>query len=46
MLITPQLEFDKLLIKTASALDIPDHVYEDATLKYENEGDWLGAADS
>ncbi|MEK7440791.1 MAG: nucleotidyltransferase [Chloroflexota bacterium] len=46
MLITPQLEFDKLLIKTASALDIPDHVYEDATLKYENVGDWLGAADS
>ena len=39
-------EFDKLLIKTASALDIPDHVYEDATLKYEDVGDWLGAEDS
>jgi hypothetical protein len=48
MLITPRLnlEFDNLLIKTASALDIPDHVYEDATLKYEDVGDWLGAEDS
>lgn len=48
MLITPRPnpEFNKLLIKTASVLDIPDHVYEDATLKYEDVGDWLGAEDS
>jgi hypothetical protein len=48
MIITsrPHLEFDKLLIKTASVLDIPDHVYEDATLKYEDVGNWLGAEDS
>ena len=38
--------FDDLLIKTGSALDIPDHVYEDATLKYEDVGSWLGAEDS
>ena len=48
MLITPRpnIEFDNLLVKTALALDIPDHVYEDATLKYEDVGDWLGAEDS
>ena len=45
MLITPQLNpaFDDLLVKTGSALDIPDEVYEDATLKYEDVGNWLGA---
>ena len=40
---------DKLgdfLIKSASALDIPDHVYEDAVLKYEDVGAWLAAEDS
>ncbi|HCS77937.1 MAG TPA: hypothetical protein DIW05_09720 [Syntrophaceae bacterium] len=48
MRITPQpnSELDKLLINTASILDIPDHVYEDATLKYEDVGNWLGAEDS
>ena len=39
-------KIDELLKKTAFVLDIPDHVYEDATLKYEDVGDWLGAADS
>ncbi len=38
--------FDDLLVKAGSALDIPDHVYEDATLKYEDVGNWLGAEDS
>lgn len=48
MLIIPQrnLMIDELLTKTASVLDIPDHVYEDATLKYEDVGEWLGANDS
>ena len=27
-------------------MDIPEHVYEDATLKYEDVGNWLGAEDS
>lgn len=46
--IAPQTNpsFDDLLVKTGSALDIPDHVYEDATLKYEDIGNWLGAQDS
>jgi len=35
-----------LLTKAAEALDIPDHVYEDATLKYENVGEWLSSDDS
>ncbi len=39
-------DFSKLLSRIALALDIPDHVYEDATLKYEDVGDWLGADDS
>jgi len=46
MPITPQLEMDNLLVKAALALDIPDHVYEDATLKYEDIGNWLGAEES
>ncbi len=39
-------QLSTLLTKTASALDIPDHVYEDATLKYEDVGEWLAADDS
>lgn len=39
-------QLNTLLTKTASALDIPDHVYEDATLKYEDVGEWLAADDS
>lgn len=48
MVSSPQTtsEISKLLIKTASILDIPDHVYEDATLKYEDVGNWLNADDS
>ncbi|MHB8910728.1 MAG: nucleotide-binding domain-containing protein [Syntrophales bacterium] len=42
----PRSDFNNLLVNAASALDIPDHVYEDATLKYEDVGDWLGAEDS
>jgi len=32
---------NSLLIKIAEDLDIPDHVYEDAVLKYEDIGAWL-----
>lgn len=39
-------ELDELLIMAASILDIPDHIYEDATLKYEDVGNWLGSEDS
>lgn len=46
MLINNKAQFDALLTKAASALDIPDEVYEDATLKYEDVGDWLAATDS
>jgi len=36
----------ELLAEAAAALDIPDYVYEDATLKYEDVGSWLAAEDS
>ncbi|MCR4441248.1 MAG: nucleotidyltransferase [Peptococcaceae bacterium] len=31
-----------ILTRVSSALDIPDYVYEDATIKYEDVGAWLG----
>lgn len=43
---TTHSNFDDLLVKTGFALDIPDHVYEDATFKYEDVGNWLGAEGS
>src|SRR5262245_27348151 len=39
-------QLSSLLAKTAEALDIPDYVYEDATLKYEDVGEWLEKDDS
>lgn len=39
-------QLSTLLTKTAEALDIPDYVYEDATLKYEDVGEWLSAEGS
>ena len=36
----------ELFSKAAAALDIPDYVYEDATLKYEDVGSWLAGEDS
>jgi hypothetical protein len=41
MLIQDKQSLSQVLIKTAAALDIPDHVYEDAVLKYEGVGAWL-----
>lgn len=35
-----------LLNKIAEELDIPDHLYEDAVIKYEDIGDWLCKDDS
>jgi hypothetical protein len=46
MLLNNKIQFNSLLTKAATALDIPDHVYEDATLKYEEVGEWLAADDS
>src|SRR5688572_10468889 len=34
-------QLTNLVESTAAALDIPDHVYEDATVKYEDVADWL-----
>jgi hypothetical protein len=46
MIINDKCQFNTLLAKAAAALDIPDHIYEDATLKYEDVGEWLSAEDS
>lgn len=39
-------DLSQLLRHTAETLDIPDHLYEDAVLKYEDIGAWLAAEDS
>lgn len=39
-------QLSDLLNKIAEALDIPDHLYEDAVIKYEDIGDWLSEKDS
>jgi Adenylyl/Guanylyl and SMODS C-terminal sensor domain/Second Messenger Oligonucleotide or Dinucleotide Synthetase domain len=41
MLNQDKQELAQVLIKTAATLDIPDHVYEDAVVKYEAVGEWL-----
>ena len=46
MLINEKNKLDDFLIKIAEALDIPDDVYEDATLKYDDIGSWLAMEDS
>ena len=46
MLIDDRKQLDRIMAAIADALDIPDHVYEDATIKYEDVGDHLGADDS
>ena len=43
------IEFNQLsdlLNKIAEELDIPDHLYEDAVIRYEDIGDWLSETDS
>lgn len=39
-------DLSQLLRHAAETLDIPDHLYEDAVLKYEDIGEWLAAEDS
>jgi hypothetical protein len=46
MLINERARLASILETTADALDIADHVYEDATLKYEDVGEHLAAEDS
>lgn len=46
MLINERTKLTSILQTSADALDIPDHVYEDATLKYEDVGEHLAADDS
>src|SRR5208283_1165134 len=36
----------ELLVKITEVLDIPDHLHDDAVLKYEDIGEWLAAEDS
>jgi hypothetical protein len=42
----PKESLNQLLDKVGEELDIPDHVYEDAVVKYEAVGEWLDAEDS
>lgn len=46
MLSDDRKTLDSILAATADALDIPDYVYEDATVKYEDVGEHLGADNS
>lgn len=46
MLLDERTKLASILETTADALDVPDHVYEDATLKYEDVGEHLAAEDS
>lgn len=46
MLIEDREALNSILTATADELDIPDHVYEDATIRYEDVGEHLGAEDS
>ena len=46
MLIQNRQALNNMLKSTAAELDIPDHVYEDATIKYVEVGEYLGADDS
>lgn len=46
MLLNEREKLASVLKTSADVLDIPDHVYEDATLKYEDVGEYLAAEDS
>jgi hypothetical protein len=46
MLINEREKLASILQTTADVLDIPDHVYEDAVLKYEDVGEHLAAEES
>lgn len=46
MTITLKESLIQYLTQLAIDLDIPDHIYEDAVIKYESVGAWLDAPDS
>jgi hypothetical protein len=46
MSIVPPDSLEDLLQRITSSLDIPDHLYENAVLTYEDVGEWLSAEDS
>lgn len=46
MLTEVSSETSELLAQVAESLDIPDHLYEDAVLKYEKIGAWLAEENS
>lgn len=46
MLIENRQALNSILTATADELNIPDHVYEDAIIKYEDVSEHLGAEDS
>ncbi len=46
MLIEDRTKLDSILTAIGDALDIPDHVHEDATIQYEDVGEHLAAEDS
>jgi hypothetical protein len=46
MLIREKEKLGELVKRTAATLDIPDYIYEDAILKYEDIGSWLAAENS
>lgn len=46
MQITLKESLNELLGKLGAELDIPDHIYEDAVIKYETVGEWLDAEES
>lgn len=46
MLLTDRQALASILQALAEKLDIPDHIYEEAILKYEDVGEYLAAGDS
>jgi hypothetical protein len=46
MLLNDRQKLISILQALSNKLDIPDHIYEDATLKYEDVGEHLSAEDS
>lgn len=46
MQVMAKSRLDELLRAIAESLDIPQHLYEDAVLKYEDVGAWLASEDS
>jgi hypothetical protein len=46
MLLHTPSQYSPLLVNIAESLDIPDHLYENAVVEYENVGSWLAAETS